>query len=240
MGAHMTEYFTPERTLEFLGRCADQGINTWQTHFSDKARKALTTFRQGGRDMQWICLCPPDEINDKETLAKILALQPLGIAVHGEFTDMLWRDGKIDVVKECLPRLKEAGVQAGVSTHNPAVIEHAEEHGWDTDFYMACVYNKSRSREELEPIMSETPIGEVYLSSDVPRMCKTISATRKTCLVFKILAAGRTCDTPEQVRGAFEFVFGHIKPGDAVIVGMYPRYTDQVSENAALVREFGA
>ena len=237
MGTHMAEYFTLERTVEFLGRCADQGINTWQTHYSDKAREALTRFRESGRKMQWICLCPPDEINDSATLGKVLELEPMGIAVHGESVDRLWRNGQIDTVKDCLPRLRDAGIHVGVSTHNPAVIKYAEENGWDTDFYMACVYDKSRSAEELKEIMQETPIGEVYLPSDVPRMCKTISATPKTCIAFKILAAGRTCDTPEQVRQAFEFVFGHIKPTDAVIVGMYPRYTDQITENATLVRK---
>ena len=237
MGTHMHEYFTPERTVEFLGRCADQGINTWQTHFSDKARQALAAFRADGRQMQWICICPPDEINNPDTLKSVLEIEPMGIAVHGESTDSLWRKGEINKVKDCLPRLRDAGIQVGISTHNPAVIEYTEENGWDTDFYMACVYDKSRSPEALIKIMRETPIGEVYLPSDVPRMCKTISATPKTCLAFKILAAGRACDTPEQVRNAFEFVLGHIKKTDAVIVGMYPRYTDQITENATLVRE---
>ena len=104
---------------------------------------------------------------------------------------------------------------------------------------MGCVYRKSRNHEELKEIMSEAPIGEIYLPSDVPRMCGTISKATKTCLAFKILAAGRTCDSSEQVRKAFEFVLGHIKPTDAVIVGMYPRYTDQIKENADFVRMYG-
>jgi hypothetical protein len=31
-------------------------------------------------------------------------------------------------------------------------------------------------------------------------------------------------------------VFGNIKPQDAVIMGMYPRYKDEVRENVAHVR----
>ena len=37
----------------------------------------------------------------------------------------------------------------------------------------------------------------------------------------------------------FEFVLGHIKPTDAVVVGMYPRFTDQIKENADLVKTYG-
>ena len=148
-------------------------------------------------------------------------------------------NGEIDEIPATLSKIRDTGVQVGLSTHNPAVIDYAEENDWDLDFYMGCVYRKSRNHEELKEIMSEAPIGEIYLPSDVPRMCETISKATKTCLAFKILAAGRTCDSPEQVRKAFEFVFGHIKPTDAVIVGMYPRYTDEIKENADLVRTYG-
>ena len=72
-------------------------------------------------------------------------------------------------------------------------------------------------------------------------MCDTIRNTPKTCLAFKIFAAGRTSATPEQVNDIFEYVFGPIKPTDAVVVGMYPRFADQmVKENADLARKYGA
>jgi len=41
------------------------------------------------------------------------------------------------------------------------------------------------------------------------------------------------------VSDVFEFVLGHIKPTDAVVVGMYPRFTDQIKENADLVKTYG-
>jgi hypothetical protein len=236
---HMLEYFTPDQTLEFLRCCRQQGINTWQTTCSDKTRDALTRFREEGGDMHFICLCAPEQVADKNELAKVLELNPIGIAYHGEVTDRIWRSGEIDTARDTLAQIRDTGVLVGLSTHNPQVIEYTEENDWDIDFYMACVYRKSRNHEELMEIMGEAPIGEIYLPSDVPRMCETISKATKTCLAFKILAAGRTCDTPEQVRKAFEFVFGHIKPTDAVIVGMYPRYTDQIKENAELVRAYG-
>jgi hypothetical protein len=239
MNMHMREYFTLDQTVEFLRRCQQQGINTWQTTCSESTRNALTQFREQGGEMQFICLCAPEEVADKDKLAKVLALNPMGIAFHGEVADRIWRAGKIDTVLDTLARIRDTGVLVGLSTHNPEVIEYTEDNDWDVDFYMACVYRKSRDHAELMEIMSEVPIGEIYLPSDVPKMCETISKTTKTCLAFKILAAGRTCDTPEQVRKAFEFVLGHIKPTDAVIVGMYPRYTDQIKENADLVRKYG-
>lgn len=239
MNMHMREYFTLDNTVEFLHRCEEQGINTWQTSYSQSSRDALNQFYEEGGQIQCICLCSPDQVANKDELAKVLALTPIGIAFHGEVTDRIWREGKIDTALDTLAQIRDAGVLVGLSTHNPEVIEYTEEKGWDVDFYMACVYRKSRNHAELMEIMREVPIGEIYLPSDVARMCETIRKATKTCLAFKILAAGRTCDNPEQVRRAFEFVLGHIKPTDAVIVGMYPRYTDQIKENADLVRTYG-
>jgi len=56
-------------------------------------------------------------------------------------------------------------------------------------------------------------------------------------LVYKLLAAGRKCGSPGEIRQAFEFAYQNIKPIDAAIVGMYPRYSDQISENTRVVSE---
>ncbi len=47
-------------------------------------------------------------------------------------------------------------------------------------------------------------------------------------LAVKFLAASRRCGTQEDVRTAFEFVFAIIKPGDAAISGMFPKYEKQI------------
>ena len=72
---------------------------------------------------------------------------------------------------------------------------------------------------------------EQYLAEDRARMCEVIRQTPKTCLAFKILAASRNCATQSDVRAAFQYAFSHIKPQDAVVVGMYPKHVDQVALN---------
>ena len=69
-------------------------------------------------------------------------------------------------------------------------------------------------------------------------MYKAIRRTDRVCLAFKILAAGRLCDRQEWVEDAFEQAFRSIKPSDAVIVGMYPEYEDQIAINAEYTRRF--
>ena len=81
------------------------------------------------------------------------------------------------------------------------------------------------------------PLGELYLPTDPDRMFKTIRAAKKPCLAYKVLAAGRCISTPAEVRACFADALEKIKPTDAMIVGMYQQFGDQVGENAALVRE---
>jgi hypothetical protein len=123
----------------------------------------------------------------------------------------------------------------------PAVVDAVESKGWEVDYYMTCVYERHRSAADLKKLLGHVPLpqNEVYLVEDPPRMFAAIQKTKRTCLAFKILAAGRLSDRKEWVERAFRETFLGIKPGDAVIVGIYDRYSDQPAECAALVRRFG-
>jgi len=234
----MRAYFTEGNVTALLRRCQEVGVNAWQSGGGDIHR--WRAFVEAGGAMHYVSLAH-DDPDRPGLVAELAEGGAVGIAYHGEVTDSLFKAGRLDDIQDVLKRVRDAGVQVGVSTHMPAVIEAIEEKGWDVDFYMACVYERHRSAEELERLLGHVPIPvrEVYLTSDPPRMCEVIRQTPKTCLAFKILAAGRLCETPEQVAEAFRFTFAHIKPTDAVIVGMYPEYSDQVGEDAELVRRYG-
>jgi hypothetical protein len=235
----MKRYFTEGNILGLLRRCEALGVNTWQSGGGHV--ELWQRHRDAGGSLQFIALAAesPDDPWPPERLA---AAGVLGVAHHGEVTDVMFKTGRLDQAREFCRRLRDTGVQVGVSTHMPAVIETIEEQGWDIDFYMACVYERHRSREELLALLGHVPIpvAEVYLESDPPRMCAVIRQTPRTCLAFKILAAGRLCDDPAQVEAAFRFAFGNIKPRDAAIVGLYPEYSDQVAEDAALTIRHGS
>jgi hypothetical protein len=68
-------------------------------------------------------------------------------------------------------------------------------------------------------------------------MTAVMRQIRQPCLGFKILGAGRKCQSQDSVREAFRWAFEQIKPSDGVVVGMYPRFFDEVSANARYARE---
>ena len=230
----MKSYFTPDQILKTLRRCQEEGINTWQSTIAN-----LALYRRHvelGGNLQFMAI----EKNDPAMIAKLVQGGAIAIAHHGEATDQLFKTGKLDQVGEFLQRVRDAGVLAGVSTHMPDVVDAIEAKGWPVDYYMACVYQRHRTEAELQALMGQVPlpVGEVYLKSDPPRMFKMIRQTRRPCLAFKILAAGRLSEKKELVEAAFRETYAAIKPTDGVIVGIYDRYSDQVAENATLVRRF--
>ncbi|MGM0400813.1 MAG: hypothetical protein ACQEQT_05870 [Chloroflexota bacterium] len=233
----MRHYFTPQRVLDLLARCEAAGINTWQS--GPQNLDLYEQHRGHGGGMHYVSLFNPQH---PETLSQIVQAGAIAIAHHGEVTDVLFKENKIDHMEDALKRIRDTGRLVGVSTHMPAVVDYVESAGWDVDFYMTCVYERHRSREALQELLSHVPIRipEVYLEDDPPRMWKVMRQTSKPCLAFKILAAGRLCERQETVEEAFRETFQHIKENDAIIVGMYPAYEDQVRLNADYVRRFSA
>ncbi len=188
--------------------------------------------------MLWLCLGKPDWDQHPERIADAAKHQPIGMAPHGALADRLHRDKKLDVLTDLLKRIRDQGVLVGLSAHNPVLVELAEDKNWAVDYYMCCLYYRTRSSKELQKVLGDDlPLGEIYLPSDPPRMFKVVRAVKKPCLVYKVLAAGRRIDSKGQVRECFKTALESIKPADAMIVGMYQQFGDQVGENAALVRE---
>ena len=232
----MRDWYTQDRRMEVLHACERRGINTWQLHYNDQPVEDLKRYRAEGGKMQLVLLADFALMKDPKLLPEVARLDPLGIGHHGNRTDERFRNGEKGKVRDFLKAVRDAGVMVGLSTHNPAVIDTVEGEGWDVDYYQCCLYRVSRTPAEARAEFGESPIGETFMEKDPERMCKMIRQTRKPCLAFKLFGAGRTSGSPAEVERAFRFAFSNIKPTDAVIVGMYPRFKDEVSENTALVR----
>ncbi len=264
LGQHMVEYFTEDQTVEFLRECIAQGIDSWQGNYGEKTRNVVLRLREEGQDISILPLSAPQlpglgdeqlrhiprlalERMDSSYDKMLKELKPAGVILWGSLTDVLWKVGELEKARDFLKKIRQAGVQVGVATHTPEVIEYIEEKGWDVDFYLTALYKFEKSREEVLKIVPEVPLDvdrwgsmQIILPSELPKMCDTMRKTPKTCIAFKIFAAGRVSTTPEQVRETFEYVFGHIKPTDAVCVGMYPRFHENmIKENADLAKRFG-
>lgn len=239
MNAQMREYFTPEQVVSYFHHLQDCGINTVQARGDyHRILHWMELFRREGGRLHWIAQTASEMSDVCQNIRILAAAGTIGIYHHGTRTDRLWLEGRIDDVHEYLQCTRDTGVQVGLGTHTPEVIEYAEDKGWDVDFYMASFYNLNRKPRESALVSARaTPLVEEFLPEDPPRMCRVIQQTEKMCLAFKILGASRLCATQQDVQAAFQFAFANIKAKDAVVVGMFPKYEDQISFNIQYTKE---
>jgi hypothetical protein len=237
---HMKEYFTAEQIVEFLQNCEREGINTHQGTNPELMAEVLRTLRERGSKMNFICLHASGP--ERTPVEKVVeSTRPIAIVHHGGVTDRLFHQGKSNEVLDFVKCVRDAGVLAGVSAHNPDCIKRIADEGWPVDFFMTCFYYLTRTPEELKkmPPVVTLQIGYSFFASDPLEMTKVARQVDQPCLGFKILAAGRMCQKERMVREAFKFAFEHLKLKDGVIVGMYPRFDNQIRQNAQYTRQFG-
>jgi len=237
MDARMEDFFTTERIKQTLFRCMECGINAMQLRADKHIVRIIREFRQEGGDLHWIAQTASEYGSLEGNLALIKAYKAVAAYHHGTVTDMLFKAGEYAELEKRLALMRGLGIPVGLGTHMPEVIRYAEEHRWDIDFYMASVYNLSRAERVSSAITGIANADEPFFDEDIPLMYRAIRETDKPCLAFKILGATRRCGNQEQVRLAFHEAYANIKPGDGVVVGMFPIDMDQVKLNAGYAEE---
>lgn len=240
LDSEMEDYFTTENIKRTLYRCMECGINTMQLRGDKHIFRMMREFRQEGGNMHWIGQTAPEMYSYEGNIKQIVKNGPIAIYHHGTVTDSLFKNGQYDELKKRLQVIRETGLQVGLGTHMPEVIEYVEENNWDIDFYMASVHNLSKIDRVSSAVTGRSNQEEPFDDEDRAIMYKTIRSTAKPCLAFKILGATRKCQSYNTVKAAFTEAFSNIKPTHAVVVGMYPKDRDQVFENAKIVEELTA
>lgn len=235
----MRRYFTDENVLAHLQDCYKQGINAWQSVSGNLHWYRM--LKEQNTPIKFISL-GHESAKGPEMLGQLISAGAIAIAHHGERTDQAYKNGTLSNVREYCRKLRDSGVMVGVSTHMPAVMEQILEQDWDVDFFMCCVYERHRSRQQLLELLGDIPLplNEVYLENDPLRMFAMMRRTEKPCLAFKILAAGRLCETQESVEQAFRGTLAQIKTNDGIIIGMYPEFENQVELNLQYLRRYSS
>ena len=234
----MREYFTVDRIVEFLQNCERNGISAWQFDHKEYSVEAIRRIRQQGSKLALICL-HAERKTDVPIRKVVEDTAPMAMVYHGCETDARFREGKQVQIRDFLKKVHDQGMLAGVSSHYPEYIRRIADEGWEADFFMCCFYCVFRTKEEQMKLMGRTLMHECYLENDPVEMTRVMRGVKQPCLGFKVLAAGRACWKKPILEEAFRFALANIKPNDGVIVGMFPRYSDEVTEDAGYVRKFG-
>jgi hypothetical protein len=233
----MRRYFTMPRLQELLDECWVHGINTVQSRGDRHQMRMILEHRERGGQMQWIAQTASEFRSLEGNIYEISTYDPVAIYVHGSYTDNAWHEGRIEEVHDLVKMIRDRGLSAGVGSHIPEVIEYAEEQGWEADFYMCCFYNLARGYKAAPAEAQNAYANDRFPVEDPARMAAVMRGVPKPCIGFKILAAGRRCDSPQMVRETLEWAYASIKSNDIIDIGMFPKYSNQMAENAGYAAE---
>ena len=225
-----------------LKRAEEAGINAWQNSITERSLSDLQQYRDAGGTMRWFCLSRGSVwYEEPDKVFEDAKHNPFGMAPHGGGVGQrCLRENRLDLLQDILKRIRDTGVLVGLSVHDPKLVHIAEDEGWDIDYYMTALYNLHGGSEKFREKFGYAPLGEVYAREDRVEMCEAIQRTDKPCIIFKVLAAGRTIGSPQQIREEVKFALENSKPNDVLLLGMYQQFSDQIGENAVLISELCA
>ena len=236
MDRHMKEYYSVDQTVTFLLDCEKAGINTHQFSGAETTPEVLRRVREHGSSMNFFGLhAGRDGIE-----GMIRDTQPFALVHHGGVTDRLFHEGSHQQVHDYVKEVHDRGLLAGVSAHDPDCIRRIADEGWEVDFFMCCFYfltRKSPPTSNGAATPETLQIAYPFYRTDPAAMTRVMREVTQPCLGFKILGAGRLCASQATVRDAFRFAFENIKPIDGVVVGMYPRFFDEIAADSQYTRE---
>ena len=231
----MVDYHTTQNVKRLFDECLANGINTFQARGDRHIMRVLNEYWNERGNIQWIAQTASEVRDFRANIESIAKNKAIAIYHHGTYVDNLWHAGRISEIEDTLKIIRSTGLPVGLGTHMPEVIRHAEDNSWDVDFYMTSFYNLAKQAKHMQA--TEGFKEETFDDSDSEAMISQIRRTSKPCLAFKVLGAGRKTSSRKELTRAFSYAFKNIKPIDAVVVGMFQKYKNEVRENAGIVRQ---
>jgi len=212
LDSRMARYFTSSQVKRLLRDAEALGVNTILARTDRHIMRLLMEYWDEGGALQWFAQTAPELGSIAAGVRNAIHGGAKACYVHGGVMDHLFAGGDMSEAVDAVKLIRDAGMPAGVAGHVPGVLLWADRE-MDVDFYMCCYYNPiPRTGSPGNPGAGE----ECFENDDRDAMVAVIQGLSKPAIHYKVLAAGR--NDPKE---AFEFVARHLRPRDAICVGIY-------------------
>ncbi len=212
--AEMAAWYTDERIVETLFQAQELGLTACLCRGDEHITRVLRRYWDQGGTMRWIAQTASEAEATVEGAQYCLDHGAAACFLHGGVMDYLLAHQRYDTVHAFAATVKAAGAPVGIAGHMPEDFLWAEEN-LALDFYMVCYYNPSPRQNAPQ---HDPSAAEQYLDEDREARVATIQKLKRPAIHYKILAAGRI-----PAAEAFAYAARHMRPMDAVCVGIYTR-----------------
>ncbi len=225
--AEMKHFYTVNRIKQALRQAEQLGINAHISRADHHVMRYLIEYWDEGGDITWLAQTCPELGTTERGIDNAIAGGAQACHIHGGTMDFLIANNQLDELPALIAKIRQAGLAAGIAGHNPEVFVWAKEN-LDVDYYMCSYYNPIPRDKQAEHVSGTD---EQYLDENRRAMTDLIADLDRPVIHYKVLAAGR--NDPKE---AFDFVARHLRPQDAVVVGIYTKdHPDSLAENLQLL-----
>ena len=229
-------YHSDEKIFETFELAEEMGINAVLTNpVSDRVINRY--WNERGGKIQWISDCASGR-DLKEGIKRSVDNGAHAVYLQGGLSDIAVRDGKIDVLGECLDYIKSFNVPGGIGAHELETVKACVKAGYKPDFWVKTLHPDTywsatapENRKEFDVVGRQgSKHGQYHDNMWCRNPQETIEYMKgleQPWIAFKVLAAGAL--HPNQ---AFKFAFEG--GADFICVGMFDF---QVRENAILAQQ---
>lgn len=220
--AEMRCWYTDDRIVETLFQAQELGVNAVVCRGDAHMVGCLRRYWRQGGSMLWIAQTAAEAETAIAGAQFCLDQGASACFIHGGVADHLVAQRRFAELEAATGLVKTAGVPVGVAGHVTEVFEWAEQN-LDLDYYMVSYYNPTPRHADPQ---HRPGADERFLSEDRDARVALIQRLQRPVIHYKILAAGRT-----PAAEALAFAASHMRPTDAVCVGVFSK------ENAQMIRE---
>ena len=229
-------HFSVARNREYRRRCTDDyikalfrkcrqfGVNAIESSANERIHNILTELNpEFERLFHFIGSTRIDDTSPmkrhQEKLQYLLDQTADICLIHSQFVDRPRTNDEIDGLPAFVDQIHEAGLIAGISTHQNATVELCEDRGYDIDVYLfplnlrSYVYSGYQGTESVEERVS------------------LIQSVQKPFIIMKPLGGGQI--PPKE---GLKFVLYNIKPTDIVTLGLSS--IEEAEESLSLATEY--
>ena len=229
MDDRMRHYYSAARIKEEYRRAEALGITTHIGRADHHIMRVLMEYWDEGGKIQWIAQTCPELGPTMTGASNGIRGGAVACFVHGGRMDWLLANNQLDEAVNAVAEIRKAGLAAGIAGHKPEIFDWAEKN-LDCDFFMCCYYNPTDRSKRPEHVPGVT---ESFHPDDRDAMMRRIERLPKPVIHYKVLAAGRT-----PPKDAFAYVARHLRPQDAVCLGIYSgERPGMLEEDVELLRE---
>lgn len=222
----MKRYFTVANIKAVLHDAEALGLRTLIARADFHIMRLLLEYWDEGGSLEWVAQTCPQVGEIEAGVRNAVNGGAKACYIHGGVMDYLVAHHELDKLPAAIRMIRDEGMAAGIAGHTPRVFQWAEEH-LDVDFYMCCYYNPTSRTDNPEHVAGTK---EWFHQDDRDRMTAVIATLSRPAIHYKIMAAGRN-DPAE----AYAYVGKHLRPQDAVCVGIYPKdRQEMLAENVRL------